>query len=345
MKLLALGGTGFVGRHVVEAAMAGGHDVTLFNRGQRNPELFPELDRLRGDRAGDLSALEGRRWDAVVDTSGLVPSVVRATARLLAPAVGHYTLFSTVYVYADQTRRDLDESAPVGLPSGPIDETVAWDTAGPLKALSEREVEVALPGRALVLRCGMLVGPHDLNGRFTYWARRLAAGGEVLAPGSPDTVFHAIDARDMAEWLVRAIEAGTTGTFNVAGPERPLTMGAFLEACREVVGTDARLTWVSADFLNGQDLTPAERMALFPGERGASAGSTAPPEARAMATMDIRKAVQAGLTLRPLAETVRDTLAWHRAQRAGVEYRANLESARERALLQAWHARATDARG
>jgi len=337
MKLLVMGGTGYVGRRVVEAAVGRGHAVTLFNRGQSDPDAFPGLECLHGDRTRDLSALHGREWDAVVDTSGYVPSVVGASARLLASAVGHYTFVSTLYVYADQTGRYIDESAPVSTLDDVTDETVTPQTVGPLKAASERAVAEALPGRALIPRCGTLVGPNDRNGRFTYWARRVARGGEVLAPVAPTTPVQVIDVRDLATWIVTASERGTSGTFNVAGPERPITMGTFLDAVKNATGSDARFTWVTADFLREQELSTAERLALFLWERGATANQLTNLNARAMPTLDVRHAVSAGLRHRPLAETVRDTLAWDRERPAGTEYRADLAPDHERSLLEAWH--------
>ena len=185
MNLLILGGTVFLGRHLVEAALARGHAVTLFNRGQHNPDLFPEVERLRGDRDGDLQALEGRRWDAVVDTCGYVPRVVRASAEMLAPNVDHYTFISSISVYADTSKPGIDEQAPVGTLDDPTTEEVTGESYGPLKALCEQAAEAAMPGRVLNIRPGLIVGPHDPTDRFTYWVRRVAEGGEVLAPGNP----------------------------------------------------------------------------------------------------------------------------------------------------------------
>ena len=208
MNLLVLGGTVFLGRHLVEAALAREHDVTLFNRGINNPDLFPEVERLRGDRDGDLSALEGRRWDAVIDTCGYVPSHVRDSAQLLAGAVDHYTFTSTIGVYADFEKAGIDETAPVSTVADDNLEDLTAESYGPLKAVCERTVEECLPGRTLVVRAGLLVGPNDPLDRFTYWVRRVAQGGEVLAPGRADRQVQIVDARDLSEWIVRMVERG-----------------------------------------------------------------------------------------------------------------------------------------
>ena len=199
MKLLILGGTVFLGRHLVEAAQARGHQLTLFNRGQHNPELFAGVEKLRGDRSGDLSALRGRRWDAVIDTCGYIPRIVRASAELLADAVDHYTFVSSLSVYADTSRPGIDESAPVGQLADETVEDITGETYGPLKALCEQAAGRALPGRVLTVRPGLIVGPHDPTDRFTYWPVRVARGGALLAPGRPERRVAFVDVRDLAE--------------------------------------------------------------------------------------------------------------------------------------------------
>ena len=338
MRLLILGGTLFLGRHLTEAALARGHEVTLFNRGQRNPELFPEVEKLRGDRDGGLDALRGRRWDAVVDTSGFVPRVVRASAELLADAVGLYAFVSSVSVYADFSR-PVDEDAPLTTTADETVEEVNGETYGPLKVLSERAVEEALPGRALVLRPGLIVGPHDPTHRFTYWTGRVARGGEVLAPAPPGTPIQFIDARDLAEWTLRLLEAGTAGVYNAAGPDYPLTMGGFLEECRDVSGSGARLEWVGEEFLLERGVEPWGELPLWIPESSETH--------RHFLNVNVERALRAGLTFRPLAETVRDTLAWQRERegqplpsKPGVpQPDVTLKPERERELLAEWHER------
>src|SRR5579885_1733748 len=240
MKLLILGGTVFLGRHIVEAALARGHEITLFNRRQHNGELFPEVEKLRGDRNGDLSALEGRRWDAAIDTSGYFPRVVRASAQKLSGAVDHYTFISSISVYADFTQVGMDENAPVGTLKDESVEEITGESYGPLKVLCEQAAEQAMPGRVLNIRPGLIVGPHDPSDRFTYWPRRLARGGDVLAPGRPERLVQLIDVRDLAEWNIRAAEARLTGLFNATGPSGELTMAQVIDACRNVAESDAR---------------------------------------------------------------------------------------------------------
>lgn len=336
MKLLVLGGTLFLGRHIVQTALDRRHDVTLFNRGHTRPDLFPNTERLRGDRAGDLRALRGRTWDAVIDTCGYVPRLVQASAAVLTEVVGHYTFISSVSVYADRHQPSLTEAAPVRTLADPTIEEVGRQTYAALKALCERAVEALMPGRTLIVRPGLLVGPHDPTGRFTYWVQRVATGGEVLAPGAPERQVQFIDARDAATWIVQMAEERATGIFHVTGPDERLSMGALLEACRQALHTEVRFTWVPEAFLFEHGVTPWTELPLW-----------VPPHATGLLTIDISKAQRAGLTCRPLADTIRDTFSWA-AQRApetsaatrlasGESTQAGLAQARETALLQTWH--------
>ncbi len=244
MKLLILGGTEFVGRHLVEAALERGHEVTLFNRGQTNPDLFPDLEKLRGERDGNLEALKGGRWDAVMDTSGYAPRVVHASASLLAEAAAHYTFISSVSVYADMSEIGLNEESALGELEDKTVEEITDKTYGPLKALCEQVVQNAFPERSLILRPGLIVGPHDPTDRFTYWPWRVAQGGEVVAPGDPNARTQIIDARDLAEWSIRLVEAGQTGIYNAVGPDRPLTLRSALVTAKALTASDAAFTWV-----------------------------------------------------------------------------------------------------
>lgn len=331
MRILILGGTVFLGRALVEAALERGHTLTLFNRGQSNPNLFPSVENLRGDRASDLSALQGRRWNAVIDTCGFVPRVVRQSAELLAHAVEHYTFISTLSVYADPSKVGLDESAPVGKLADETTEQVTGETYGPLKALCEQVVEQTLPGRALIIRPGLIVGPHDPTDRFTYWPHRVARGGEVLAPGRPDRPIQFIDVRDLAGWTLRMVEAGKTGVYNADGKAGAVTMEQLLETCQSVSGSDATFTWVSEEFLAAHQVSEWIEMPLWiPEFDPANAGFFA---------FDCRKAIAAGLSFRPLAETVRATLEWDATRRSDHEWRAGLTRQREAELLQMWQER------
>lgn len=326
MKLLILGGTRFVGRHIVHAAQERGHDVTLFNRGQTNPDLFDDVEQLHGDRDGDLSALDGRRWDAVVDTSGYVPRIVRASAERLADAVEHYTFISTLSVYPDLSVQGLDESSPVATIDDPTVEEVTGETYGPLKALCEQVVQDVYGDDGLIIRPGVVVGPHDPTDRFTYWPVRVARGGAVLAPAPPERRVQFIDARDLGAWTVRMAEEGQSGLYNATGPEGGVTMDEMLKTCRRVAQSNARFIWADETFLLEHDVQPWSDLPLW----------IAGEEALGFGSVDVGEAVQAGLRFRPLDETARDTLQWARERPADHEWQAGLNAEREAELLQAW---------
>jgi 2'-hydroxyisoflavone reductase len=319
MRVLVLGGTQFLGRHVVDAALERGHDVTLFNRGQTRPELFPAAEKLRGDRDGQLDALRGRDFDAVVDTSGYVPRIVRETIDALG-TVGHYTFVSSVSVYASLATPPT-ESAPVAQLEQPTEE---WREAyGELKALCEDVVRERFPG-AFIPRPGLIVGPWDPTGRFTYWPVRIAEGGRVLAPAPPDASAQVIDARDLAAWIVRAAEDPVSGTFNAV--DRPTTREHLFDTCRAVASSDAELVWVDGDFLTEHGVGEWMELPLWlhdPGYAG-------------MLSVDPSAAFAAGLETRPLAETVRATLDWARSGEAPPEPPAGLAKEKEKQVLDAW---------
>src|ERR671921_353599 len=256
MDLLIVGGTGFLGRHRLEAARGYGHRPTLFNRGLHEPELFPEVEKIEGNREGDLSALRGRCWNAVIDTCGYVPRVVGASARLLAGAVDHYTFISSISVYSEAIAPGADEEAPVWELPDPTVEEVTGETYGGLKALCERAAEEEMPGRVMNVRPGLISGPHDPTDRFTYWPRRISAGGEVLAPDSEERTVQYIDVRDLAVWIVGMSEERLAGTYNATGPDYGLTMGRVLEECEAVGGAGAEVVWVSEDFLEDHGVEP-----------------------------------------------------------------------------------------
>jgi 2'-hydroxyisoflavone reductase len=330
MKLLILGGTIFLGRHLVEAALQRGHEVTLFNRGQHNPDLFPDVEKLRGDRKDNLSALEGRHWDAVIDTCGYVPRVVRQSAEMLADQVDHYTFVSSLSVYADFSKPGIDETAPVGRLDDPTVEEVTGETYGPLKALCEEAAEAAMPGRVCTVRPGLIVGPHDPTDRFSYWPVRVAAGGDLLAPSRPDFSIEFTDVRDLAGWILHVAEARVTGVYNASGPGYPLTMGEFLATCRVVSGSDANFVWANADFLAEQGVQPWSDMPLWVGDDPSMGGFSA---------FDSSRAVAQGLTFRPVDETISATLTWAQRRPADHQWRAGLAPQREQEVLQAWQAK------
>ena len=340
MKILILGGTAFLGRHLVDAALAGGHTVTVFNRG-RHDAPRRGVEWLLGDRANDLSALSGLRWDAVVDTSGYVPSQVRASAVQLAGQVAHYTFVSTLSVYASTNAGPVDENGTLEqvpadrlaaleaiVPEGPVTAAHYGDMYGGLKALCERSVQDVMGKRAFIVRPGLIVGPYDYTDRFTYWVSRVAQGGEVLAPGDPRASRRFVDVRDLSQWILSSIEADRNGIFNATGPDYDLTMDRIVTECRNVSGSDARFTWVDDDFLVTHKADPWTGVPLWVPR------NTSFPALRA--TYD--RAQQAGLRYRPLADTIRDTLAWDRTRPADRQRNAGLPPAQERALLAAWHA-------
>jgi 2'-hydroxyisoflavone reductase len=319
MRILVLGGTQFLGRHTVDAALARGHDITLFNRGQTRPELFPTTEKLRGDRDGDLDALAGRDFEAVVDTSGYVPRIVRETIEALGD-VGHYTFVSSISVYADVSSPPT-ESSPVAELTAPTEE---WREAyGELKADCEDVVREHFPD-AFVPRPGLIVGPWDPTGRFTYWPQRLAAGGRVLAPAPPNADAQVIDARDLADWIVRAAEEGTAGTYNAV--DRPTSRADLFETCRRVAASDAEIEWVDPAFLTENEVGEWMELPLW----------LASPEYAGMLSVDASPALAAGLTPRPLEDTVRDTLAWVHSGEAPIDPPAGLDRTKEQAVLDAW---------
>ncbi|MFL5926080.1 MAG: NAD-dependent epimerase/dehydratase family protein [Gaiellaceae bacterium] len=319
MRILVLGGTQFLGRHVVERALENDHEVTLFNRGRTRPELFPDVEKLRGDRDGDLGALAGRNFDAVVDTSGYVPRIVAQTIDALGD-VGHYTFVSSISVYASLAEPPTADS-PLARLRAPVAD---WREAyGELKALCERVVR----GRfrhAFVPRPGLIVGPWDPTGRFTYWPARLAAGGRVLAPLPREADAQVIDARDLAEWIVRAAEGGLAGTYNAIG--RPPTRESLIETCRSLAGTEAEIVWVDPSFLLQHEVGEWMELPLWLVEE----------QYRSMLSVDAEPALAAGLTTRPLDETVGDTLEWVRSGAAPSDPPAGLDREKEQAILDAW---------
>jgi 2'-hydroxyisoflavone reductase len=320
VRILLLGGPKFLGRAVADAALERGHELTFFNRGTTNPDLYPEVEKLRGDRDGGLEALRDGRWDVVVDTSGYLPRVVRASAELLAPACEHYVFVSSVSVYRDFSQPAHEES-PLATTDDPGTEDVE-EHYGALKALCEAEVAAAFAGRSLTVRAGLIVGPHDPTGRLTYWPHRVARGGEVLAPGPRERSVQFVDVRDLGAWIVVAAEARLTGPFNVAG--EPMPLERLLAACRDVTGADARFTWVDESFLLEQEVGEWLELPLWLTGEGWER----------MLETPVTKAFDHGLRTRPLEETIGATLELAETV-AGV----GLDPAREEELLRTWHER------
>lgn len=317
MKILVLGGTRFVGRALVLAALGRGHDVTLLNRGVTAPGLFPAVPRLVADRAGDLAVLGGGSWDAAIDVAGYDPDIVRRSAAALVGAVGRYVFVSTVSVYADHSGVQREGDSVLEL-TGDLDPGGLY---GARKAAAERVV-AQLHAAHLVIRPGLIVGPHDPTDRFAYWPRRTARGGRLLAPGNPADPVQFIDVRDLASFVVGAVEAGRAGVFNVTGEALP--MSAFLAACLAAVpAARASLVWVPTDRLLAAGADPWMGVPLWiaaPGWEGAN-------------RVDATRARTTGLVTRPLVDTLRDTLAWDRARGGPQPGGEGLTPERERELL------------
>jgi 2'-hydroxyisoflavone reductase len=327
VKVLILGGGVFLGRHLVAALLARGHGVTTFTRGNHPMERAPGLTSIVGDRDGGLSIVPREGWDAVVDTCGFVPRIVRAAAEHLRDA-GRYAFISSISVY-DPKRPELRENTPrLSLPDGidPSGETVDGDTYGPLKALCEDVARDVFDSRALVVRPGLIVGPHDPTDRFTYWPERAARGGTILAPAPPGRYVQFVDARDLADLIANALEAGRSGDVNVTGAPGTTTMGDVVETARNVAGVPSDVCWVDDAFLERNGVEPWTGLPLWiPDSLGLVSFSNA----------DVSRALDWGLVFRPLAETTADTLEWVATLPADRTRKAGLTAEREAELLEA----------
>jgi 2'-hydroxyisoflavone reductase len=342
MKLLILGGTRFLGRHLANAAIASNHQVTLFNRGNHPTPDLASAETIQGNRSSDLSKLHGRRWDVVFDTCGYLPRAVKASAEFLSNAVDRYVFISSQSVYADVSKPGVEETAPLAsLTPDQLDEANAIDSSGQtsavnygkmyggLKALCEQAAEEAMPDRVLKARPGLIVGPDDYTDRFTYWVSRVARGGEVLAPDRPDRYVQLIDVRDLAEWLIRMAENKKAGAYNAHGLPHSLTMGSVLEECKQASASDASFTWVSEDFLLQENVTAWTKMPLWLPE-------VAAPHLQGFMFINCDKAVGAGLTFRPLRTTIEDTLRWRATTELNEPLQAGIDAETEQALLLKW---------
>jgi 2'-hydroxyisoflavone reductase len=335
LRILILGGTGFTGPYQVRYALSRGHKVTTFNRGKTHPgELPKEVEQLIGDRNGKLDALRDRKWDVAIDNPTTLPAWVRDAAQILKGNVERYVFISTISVYAD-TGQGVDETATLAKYDGPdpYKETIeavkgsGYKTYGPLKALSEQEAEKWFPGKTLIIRPGLIVGPRDETDRFTYWPVRIDRGGDVLAPGNPGDPVQFIDARDLAEWTIRMVENHETGIYNATGPAKPLEIGNMLNTIKDALHSSAKFTWLPADFLKQQKVEAWSDMPVWAGDE------------LGLARTKIDRALSKGLTFRPLDVTARDTLAWFKSlpQDRQSKMRAGLTPEREAEVLAHWH--------
>lgn len=343
MKILIIGGTKFLGRHLVTAALARNHEITLFNRGKHSSNDLPEVEQIHGDRNSDLDRLRNRKWDAAIDTCGYLPQTVRASAEFLKDAVENYVFISSISAYADFSQPNYDESAPLATlseeqkkkvaeidPKGELTGQLLGAEYGALKALCEKAAENQMPNRVLIVRSGLIVGSFDPTDRFTYWVMRVARGGEVLAPSNPNWAVQFVDARDLSEWIVKMIERRETGVFNATGKPGELTMAGMLEEIKSVSDSDATFTWASEQFLLAEKVKAWSEMPFWLPEETA-------PEVKGHAFANIDKALKSELTFRLLSDTIQDVLSWREADFQIDELKAGISRERELELLRKWH--------
>lgn len=327
MKILVLGGTLFVGKHIVEAALRRGHEITLFNRGKSNQNLFPEAEKLTGDRDGRLEVLEGRKWDVVIDPSAYVPRILEQSAAVLKNAVDRYIFISSISVYRDFLTEGIDESYSVGTLADPAVEKIDAETYGPLKALCEQRLEEIMPGRALIIRPGLIVGPDDPTDRFTYWPWRLNRGGEAVVPANENKQIQYIDVRDLADWIIAMAEQGAAGVYQTTGPDRVVTMGALVRECCEQSMNKPNFVALTDEELLANEIVPFADLPLWLPEQDESYAG--------FMKMNCQKALGAGLVFRSLQETIKDTLQW--IQETGrdrqTELKVGLKPEREREII------------
>ncbi len=323
MKILVIGGTRFVGRHFVELAIKKGHQITLFNRGKSNPGVFSGIEQHHGSRNDGLSNLpvSNRHWDCVLDTCGYVPRIVQASAEYLNKSVDQYVFVSTISVYADFTKPGINEDSTLSQTNDPAAETVTNENYGPLKVLCEKVVNDIYGNKALIIRPGLIVGPYDPTDRFTYWPVRLSHGGEVIAPSPPYSPVQFIDGRDLAEFMLSMVQNKTAGIYNATGPERPMTMEEYLNACNAAAGDRSKFTWVSEKFIDDNKCD----MPVW-----------VPKSWAGINQVDCSKAIKQGLRFRPLSDIIKDTLEWHSTRPADYVLKAGLKTDTEAELLKKW---------
>ncbi|HVE56278.1 MAG TPA: NAD-dependent epimerase/dehydratase family protein [Pyrinomonadaceae bacterium] len=343
MKVLIIGGTKFLGRHLIDAALQNGHEVTLFNRGTKySDEAIERVEQIHGDRNSDLENLGDRRFDAVIDTSGYLPQTVKISAEFLKEKTGQYVFISSASVYPETPAPDYDETTRTAKlddeqlkqvaaidPKGELNGKTLGEHYGALKKLCEEEIERVMPGRVLNVRAGMIVGAFDWTDRFTYWVMRVAKGGTILAPGTPENFVQMIDARDLSEWIIKMIEGGENGIFNVTGKPFEMNFGQMLGAIRTATEAEAEFTWADEKFLTENNVQPWSEMPFYLPESFA--------EARGFLAMNIDKALEKGLKFRDFSETVRTVLNWRKTIKD--ELKAGISADREAELLEKWHAR------
>jgi 2'-hydroxyisoflavone reductase len=332
MKVLVLGGTGFLGPEIVQALLDRKHTVTLFNRGRTHKELFPDLERLIGDRAkDDLAALEGRTWDVCIDVFASQPKWVKATCEKLAKSCKVYAFVSTISVFDDFSKPDIGENGHTFENDPKMDELdrVTNEAYGSMKVRSEHHVRSYFPETATIVRPGLIVGPGDTSDRFTYWPVRIDHGGEVLAPGEGKDAVQFVDVRDLGNFVAQLIDEGHVGTYNATGPAGELSLAELLHGCKAATANDVRFTWVDEKWLLEHGVQPFGDLPMWaPGA-----------EMAGFMRINCTKAKAHGLTFRPLAETARDTIAWAKKRPADYKTQAGWDLTREADVLSKWKLR------
>ncbi len=333
MNILVLGGTGFLGPEIVQSLLDNKHTVTLFNRGKTHPKLFPDVEKLLGDRnTSDYKSLEGRNWDAVIDVAASHPFWVKAATELLEKRCKTYLFISTISVFNDNSKPGMDENG-LTFPEDPELDTskdITNETYGPMKVRCEALVREHFPQTATIVRPGLIVGPNDPTDRFTYWPARIDRGGEVLAPGDGSDLIQFIDARDLGAFVARLLNDGHVGTYNATGPSGTWTIGEFLHACKGATSSIVDLVWANSDWLLEHDVGPFMEMPIWvPGAENAG-----------FMAIDCRKAISQGLTFTPVSKTARDTMDWVKTRPETYKWRAGMDPAKETQLIDAWKKRA-----
>lgn len=342
MKILIIGGTKFLGRHLIDAALQNNHEVTLFNRGRFSHEKLANVEQIHGDRNSDLDNLRGQNWDAVIDTCGYLPQTVKASAEFLADKINQYAFISSGSVYENLSKPDYDETTTTAKlseeqkktvakidPQGELNGLTLGENYGALKVLCEEAAESAMPNRVLSIRAGMIVGAFDWTDRFAYWVMRIKKGGEILAPGTSKSFVQLIDARDLSEWIINSIEENVVGIFNAASKPFELDFGKMLGEIKTATESDAKFIWADEKFLSENNVAPWSEMPFYLPESDENL--------RNFLTMNVDKAFSKGLKTRPLRETVADVLNWRKAQ--DFEMKAGISAVREKELLNKWRER------
>jgi len=325
MKILIIGGTIFLGRHIVNSALSRNHEVVLFNRGKHNPDLFSDLEKIKGDREGDLSELKGMKFDAVIDTCGYLPKVVNKSASFLRDSAGYYTFISSVSVYKNAYEIGLNEKSAVEKVKDGKTDVFTIENYGALKALCENEVLEIFGNDCSIVRSGLIVGDGDFSDRFTYWVERISRGGKIIFPVSKINNVQFIDVKDLADWVIKMTEEKINGVYNSTGPLETLTLGELIDECIKFTGSQAELVKIDENFLLKENVSPFLDLTLW-----------LPEESAGINNVDISKAKSAGMKIRPLQITLEDTMNYHNSRGKDFKLRTGLSAEKENEILNKW---------